>query len=206
MALKVDSLWHAAPATKPILRVEAKVEAINKLSFPRWELIRFEVPARGELRPITFTWHNGRGAPGSRALLEKLQGDDLDWGDKKEKRWRDHGGAMIVGAEGIVRATEHNASFRLLPEDKFKGVDRSRPEKLDRSRGHERDWLDACRGGKPAWASFDYAGPLTEFNMLGNVATQFPGPLEFDPLACKIVNNAAADKALRSEYRKGWSL
>jgi len=32
------------------------------------------------------------------------------------------------------------------------------------------------------------------------------GPLEFDPLACKIVNNKQANAALRREYRKGWSL
>ena len=42
--------------------------------------------------------------------------------------------------------------------------------------------------------------------MLGNVATQFEGPLEFDPVAMKIVNNAEADALLRSEYRKGWAL
>ena len=42
--------------------------------------------------------------------------------------------------------------------------------------------------------------------MLGNVATQFTGKIDFDPLACRIVNNQAADQALRSEYRKGWSL
>jgi len=48
--------------------------------------------------------------------------------------------------------------------------------------------------------------PLTEFNMLGNVATQLEGPLEYDPVAGKIVNRAEADKALRTEYREGWSL
>jgi hypothetical protein len=64
----------------------------------------------------------------------------------------------------------------------------------------------ACRGGKPAWASFDYADALNEHNMLGNVATRFEGKLEFDPVACKIVNNAEADKLLRLEYRQGWSL
>jgi len=66
--------------------------------------------------------------------------------------------------------------------------------------------LLACRGGEPPWAQFDYSGPLTEFNMLGNVATLFEGPLEYDPLAGKITNNPKADEALRFECRKGWSL
>jgi len=42
--------------------------------------------------------------------------------------------------------------------------------------------------------------------MLGNVATQFEGPLEYDPLTGKIVNHAGADKALGSEYGQGWTL
>jgi hypothetical protein len=42
--------------------------------------------------------------------------------------------------------------------------------------------------------------------MLGNVATQFEGKLVYDPLACKIVNNEAADKMLHDEYREGWVL
>jgi hypothetical protein len=42
--------------------------------------------------------------------------------------------------------------------------------------------------------------------MLGNVATQVEGGLEFDPVECKIVGNAEADKLLRCDYREGWSL
>ena len=42
--------------------------------------------------------------------------------------------------------------------------------------------------------------------MLGNVATQFQGVLEYDPLAGRILNNPEADKALGSECRQGWTL
>ena len=94
----------------------------------------------------------------------------------------------------------------MLPEDKFKNVKKGAPENVDRSQGHERDWLLACRGGKPAWANYDYSGPLTEFNMLGNVATQFGGTLEYDPLQGKILNNEEANRALGGDYRDGWLL
>jgi len=209
MALQVDSLWHAdpaKPATKPILRVEAKVKAINRLSFPRWELVRWDVPARGMLPPLPFYWHNGSSAPGMRAEIERLLGRELDWGDKGAKKWADWAGCLIIGSEGKIYTTAHNATFTMLPEEKFRGVQKDRPERVEPSRGHEQDWLLACRGGKPPWASYDYAGPLTEFNMLGNVATQFDLPLEYDPLAGKIVNHAEADQALQGEYRQGWSL
>jgi hypothetical protein len=155
--------------------------------------------------PIAFTWHNGR-APGSRELLEHLVSDDLDWGDKKRKKWDDFAGAMIVGTKGSIHTTGHNATFRLLPADQFKEVQVDRPESVEASRGHEEDWLAACRGGVPAWSNFDYADALNEFLMLGNVATQFSGPLVFDPTDMKVSNNRSADALLRCDYRKGWEL
>jgi hypothetical protein len=206
MALKIDSLWRADAAAKPLLRVEAKVKEINRLSFPRWELVRWDIPARGDLPPVRFSWHNGSSRPGMREEVEQLLGRGLDWGDKGEKKWADWAGCLIVGSEGKIYASGHNATFAMLPQEKFRGLQKERPEKVDRSRGHSEDWLSACRGGKAPWASFDYAGPLTEFNMLGNLATQFEGVLEYDPLAGRILNNPAADKALSSEYRQGWIL
>jgi len=207
MALKVQELW-LNPAAAPRgceLQVQARVSGINSLSFPKWEVIKWSIPPRAEFAAITFTWHNGR-APESRELLESLVGDGLDWGDKKQKKWADFAGAVIVGSKGTIHTTGHNATFRLLPEDKFKGVQTERPEKVEASHGHETDWLRACRGGPPAWANFDYADALNEFLMLGNVATQFESQLEFDPSAMKITNNSAADALLRCEYRKGWQL
>ncbi|MCR4412659.1 MAG: Gfo/Idh/MocA family oxidoreductase [Thermoguttaceae bacterium] len=206
MALRVDSLWHAEPAGKPIVRVEAKVKGINRLSFPRWELVRWDIPARAGLPPVRFFWHNGSSRPGVRDQLEGLLGRGLDWGDKGEKKWADWAGCLIVGTEGKIYASGHNATFVMLPEEKFRDVQKDRPEQVQRSRGHSEDWLAACAGGPAPWANFDYAGPLTEFNMLGNVATQFEGALEYDPLAGKILNNPEADKALASEYRPGWDL
>ena len=207
MALKVHELWQAEPTKdgRPVIRVEAKCSGLNRLSFPTWESVRWEIPARAGLPPIAINWHNG-GVPGVRELLEGLASDDLDWGDKKEKKWMDHAGAIIVGTKGRIHATGHNATFRLIPAADFKGVNTESPKSVESSRGHEMDWFLACRGGKPAWANFEYAGPLNEFLMLGNVATQFEKKLEFDPVDCKVLSDAEADKLLRSEYRQGWSL
>jgi hypothetical protein len=208
-ALHVHDLWldPAARVAPRVIRIEAKHSGVNKLSFPKWEVVKWTLPARAGFPPITFTWHNGR-APGSRGLLESMIGEELDWGDKKDKKWVDHGGAIIVGARGLVRATEHNATFRLLPHDQFPGIQTGRPEKVEDSKGHELDWLLACQGGKPAWANFDYADALNEFLMLGNIATQIePGTtLEFEPAAMKVLNHPAADALLGCEYRPGWAL
>ncbi len=55
-------------------------------------------------------------------------------------------------------------------------------------------------------SNLDYAGPLVEFLVLANVATQFGETLEFDPLACKITNHDEASAALSRPYRNGWTL
>ena len=207
-ALNVHELWLNPPAEQKarLIRIEARHAGVNKLSFPKWEVVKWTIPARAEFPLITFTWYGGRGH-GSRGFLETIA-EELDWGDKKQKKWVDHGGAVLVGTKGRVRATEHNATFRVLPEADFKGIQTERPEKVAPSRGHEQDWLQACRGGEPAWANFDYADALNEFLMLGNVATQLESntALEFDPVAMKIVNNPVADALLHCEYRKGWAL
>ena len=64
MALKVHELWLTeSPAEpRPVIRVQAACSGINHLSFPRWERIDWEIPARAEFPPITFTWHNGDGS------------------------------------------------------------------------------------------------------------------------------------------------
>ncbi len=203
MALKVHELWLAetvGPA-RPILRIQAKCSEINRLSFPRWEQVQWDVPARAGLPPISIRWYNGA-TPGLRELLDRTVYD----APEKQKGLWNFAGTLIVGSKGSIHTTGHNMWFRLLPADQFKGVQCDRPETVEDSRGPEQDWFAAIRGGKAPWSNFDYADALNEFLMLGNVATQFEGPLEFDPQAMKIVNNPAADALLRCEYRPGWKL
>jgi hypothetical protein len=203
MALKVHDLWLADPPAQPspILRIEAKSSGVNRLSFPRWEVVTWEIPARGKLPPIAITWSNG-GAPG---VDERLAPILKDAPDREKNNWR-FAGTLIVGSKGSIHTTGHNMWFHLLPADSFRGVQCERSETVENSRGPEQDWFAACRGGKRPWANFDYASALNEFLMLGNVATQFEGKLEFDPVAMKILNNPEADALLRCEYRQGWSL
>jgi len=207
-ALKLDLLWKADPVAgaEVLVRFEAEFSGIHKHTFPRREIVHYDFPARGDMPPVRINWYNGPGrAPGPRGLIEQVMGRQLDWGDAGEKKWQDHAGCLLVGTEGMLHSTGHNMSFSLLPEDKFKDFE-GPPRSLPRCRGHEREWLDACRGGPPAMSSFDYAGPLTEFVLLGNVATQFGDQLAFDPIEMKIANVEKANELLCREYRQGWSL
>lgn len=209
MALNVADLWDAklAGAAHAPIRIEAECSSVNRISFPVWEKIRWHVPARGQSRPVTFTWHQGpEYAPGSRELFERLMREHGAT-DEEIKKLLLYAGAMIVGTKGAIVTDSHNVNVTLLPKEKFAGVNKEKPKSVAESRGHYRDWIHACRGGEPPWARFEYAAPFNEFLMLGDVATRFPGSaLEYDPLAGTIANHPEASQALGYEYRKGWRL
>ena len=207
-ALKLDTLWtqQSGASAKTLVKLAPEVSGVHQHSLPKWEIIHYDFPARGDMPPVTIHWYNGPGkAPGPRDQIEQMLGRRLDWGDAGEKKWADHSGCLLIGSKAMIHSTGHNMSFTLLPENNFKDFE-GPPRVLPRSRGHEREWLDACKGGPAPMSNFDYAGRLAEFVLLGNVATLVGEPIEFDPLEIKVVNNAQADAALGREYREGWTL
>ena len=79
--------------------------------------------------------------------------------------------------------------------------------------GHYKEWIEACKGGKPAGSNFDWAGPLTEVVLLGNVALRqqlreelTTKKLFWDGVNLRFTNSEEANKSLKREYREGWSL
>jgi predicted dehydrogenase len=206
--LKLDSLWTQGTGnpTKSTIRLDVELSGLHDATFPNWEILHYTVPARGTLPSVTIHWYNGGGrAPGPRDKIEALLGRRLDWGDAGEKAWKDHAGCLLVGSEGMLHSNGHNTIFTLLPEGKFESL-ATLPESLPRPRGHENEWLEACKGGPAAMSRFEYSAPLTEFVLLGNVATLYGKAVEYDPAAMRVTNLPEADAALRRDYRRGWSL
>jgi hypothetical protein len=204
-AFQLRDMWE--PAEKPrTIRVETEVSEQCPDSFPRWQIVRFQVPQRGPLPPATIHWYNAAEPElvrlGVWARLEELAGRPLEWQDGS---WTPRSGTLLVGSKGVVHTNAHNSVCVFLPERDFPKVI-GPPLRLPRVAGHERDWFHACRGGPAAISSFDHSGPAMELLLLGNVAGLVEGPLEFDPSAMKIVNHAEADALLRPEHRAGWSV
>ena len=68
------------------------------------------------------------------------------------------------------------------------------------------NWVGCCKSGKLPCAHFGYSGPLTEMTVLGNVARRMDTRIEWDAKNLKVTNLSAANKYVKKEYRKGWSL
>jgi len=208
MGLCVKDLWEAGAGRGPI-RIVAECSEVNQLSYPRWERIRWEIPARGELPPVAFTWHHGYPpdyAEGSRKMLEQILRDHGAT-EKEFKGLLPDAGCLILGSKGLLATNSHNTEVRLLPKEKFDSVEQKRPLTLPASPGHYKEWIEACRGGPMPFSNFEYAAPFAEFLAVGSLSTRFPGePIEFDPASGRITNHPRAAEFLRYEYRKGWTI
>ena len=76
-------------------------------------------------------------------------------------------------------------------------------------RDHYGEFIDVVLGGEKqkCSANFDYAGPLTESVIIGNVAAHFPGEmLAFDARALRFPAKPEADQYLSRTYRHGWNV
>ena len=83
---------------------------------------------------------------------------------------------------------------------------------------HFREWVQAIRGGEPAMSNFpDYAGPLTETILLGNLAVwvaagEGPGKecegekVMWDAKNMKSTNVAGLEEIVKPVYRAGYTL
>ena len=72
---------------------------------------------------------------------------------------------------------------------------------------HWHQFVNACKGEGTASANFDYAGPLTEFVLLGVLANRVPGKLlKWNAADLKLEGSPEASALLRRKYRKGWDV
>jgi hypothetical protein len=77
---------------------------------------------------------------------------------------------------------------------------------LLRSKGHHRDWLDACKGGPAASSHFEYGARLTELALLGALALRLGRRIDWDAERMEARGIADADPMIRGSYRAGWEL
>ncbi len=172
--------------------------------------------------PIEMTWSDG----GIRPSHPEIIPANMDIGGAQSAN-----GVLIMGEKGLI-STNINDSSPLMPKLFLNdGTTEFGPEgKIEEEPeyGHQRKWVDACKAGfnsaehKGLTSSFDYAGPMTETVLMGNLAIRSfmlrkensKGQQDFfarkkllwDGLNMKISNLEEANQFVGREYRKGWEM
>jgi len=172
--------------------IQAASSRVNKETFPLASMVTYQFSGRGDQPPVKVVWYDGGLRPPRPADLPEgqIMGDN---------------GRLILGDDGFILGTQ------IYPESRRNEVGRVEPS-IWRSVGHYKEWLDACRGGRPAGSNFDWAGPLAEIVLLGNVALRVElrqvlttAPLLWDPVKLEIPNLSEANAFLHTTYREGWA-
>ena len=172
--------------------------------------------------PIEMTWSDGGIRPSHPDIIPA----DHDIGGENSAN-----GVLIIGDKGII-STNINDSSPLMPKLYLNdGTTEFGPEVEDNEEpeyGHQRKWVDACKAGfdspehQALTSSFDYAGPMTETVLMGNLAIRSymlrrensEGDMEFygrkkllwDGENMKITNLEEANQFVGRDHREGWEV
>mgnify|MGYP003673109723 FL=1 len=170
--------------------------------------------------PINMTWMDGGIKPAHPDIIPADQ--EIGGGAN---------GVLIIGEKGII-ATNINDSSPLMPKlylnDGTQEFGPQTEENIEPEYGHQRKWVDACKAGfgseehKGLTSSFDYAGPMTETVLMGNLAIRSymlrrensKGQQEFygrkkllwDGDKLLITNFEEANQFVGRTYREGWEM
>ncbi len=141
--------------------VVATCSGHNKDSYPLSSKIIYEFPAAmvdGKMRPaVTMYWYDG----GNRLPKDLAPAELLpDSGEVPIS------GSLMIGDKGkLYTPGDYGGGGHIVGGDPMTDI------KYPESKGHWEDFMEAIRGGKRNVANFpDYAGPLAETILLGNLA------------------------------------
>nr|MBI1230014.1 gfo/Idh/MocA family oxidoreductase [Cytophagales bacterium] len=183
--------------------------------------LHFDATPKSKSR-IEMTWSDGGIRPSHPDIIPA----DHDIGGSNSAN-----GVLIIGEKGII-STNINDSSPMMPKLYLNdGTTEFGPEvgSVDEPEyGHQRLWVDACKAGfnskehKALTSSFDYAGPMTETVLMGNLAIRSymlrrensKGQNEFfarkkllwDGENMRITNLEEANQFVGRTYRKGFEV
>ena len=181
------------PAPTSVEAVSANQTAI---SAPTASVVTYHFPAHGTRPPLKWVWYDGN--------LEPVLPPEFE----QERKLPDNH-TLILGSKASVLAQANYFTVRIIPEPKMQELAPSLPPKtIPRIPGgdHFAEWVNACKGGAPAGANFDYSSRLTEMVLLSNVAVRAKRRIEWDSAAMKITNLPSANEFITKQYRGGFGV
>ncbi|HXE80335.1 MAG TPA: Gfo/Idh/MocA family oxidoreductase, partial [Vicinamibacterales bacterium] len=185
-----DTIYRALKLDAPVAIEASSTERFEE-SFPRAMIVHFDFPARGDMPPVHATWYD--------AGLKPATPPELDEPGLEDE------GLLFIGDSGKILCEFNGGKPRLIPKSRMDAFTPP-PASLPRSPGNDREWIDACRGGAPGGANFEFTARVTDAILLGNVAMRTGKRILWDAAARQITNDPTASQYLRREYRDGWSL
>jgi predicted dehydrogenase len=174
--------------------VEAQTSEVKDETLPVWNIIHYEFGAKGDRPAVSMTWYDGGKLPPRPPELEP------------QRRLGDNG-ILFVGDKGKLLGPSHAGAPRLIPESRMKeyGIP---PKMMERSIGHHKEWIQACKDNNPkgALSGFAYSGPFTEALLVGNLAVRLQQRVEWDSVTIRSPNCPEADNYITRFYRTGYNV
>jgi len=192
MACHTFNMPFAALNLRDPVSVQAETSGHNGDSYPKWSVISYDFPANSKRPAVKAFWYDG----GKRPPNHLFEGRNVN-----------ESGSLLVGEKGKIYAPGDYC-------DQFEVIGNVNMPELEfvRSPGHFTEWVRAIKGGEPAMSNFpDYAGPLTETILLGNLAVWVAASgkgekVEWDPKNLKVKNISGLEEIVQPVYRTGYSL
>ena len=201
MACHTCNLPFMALNMRDPISVEAECPEHDGDSFPVRSKIKFEFPAIGGRAPFTMFWYDGGNLPPSELFADVTLTVKVE---EQEVPPPYRSGVLLVGDRAKMYAAGDYAEngIQIIGDVEELEVD------YPRSPGHEKEWFDAIRNpSQPATSNFpDYAGPLTETILLGNLAVWKRGRVEWDPKNLKPLNDPSLERIVHCKYRDGYQV
>ncbi len=176
--------------------VQATTSGHNRDSYPKWSVITYDFPANTEREACKMVWYDGGQKPGP----ELFDGEQVS-----------ETGVLLIGDKGKLFAPGDycEKGYKLLA-----GAEEPAKAEFEASPGHFEEYVRAIKGGQQARSSFaDYAGPLTETILLGNLAVwaaaepETPGKkIEWDAQNLTPTNAPEVAAVVKPEYSEGYKL
>jgi predicted dehydrogenase len=189
-----DPACWALDLREPLSIEASAAGGVDSYIAPVGGIYTYQFGARGKMSAVKFTWYEGGLMP---PRPEGLEEDD--------QLGANGNGILFIGDTGMITCPGWAGRPTMLPGARDASYKRP-PATLPRSKGHHRDWLDACKGGKASSANFEYSAGLTEVGLLGLVAMRLQKKMYWDAKAMKATNAPEADKFLKENYRPGWEV
>lgn len=161
---------------------------VRRETAPNASSVTWRFAASADHAPITVRWYDGGMMPA------------YPLGVDSNRPIFQRDGTLIIGSKGML------LNHRLLPESRMKEVGKP-PQLIDRSPGHYKEWLQACKGGDSAGSDFvKHAAHLTAVVQMGNIAIRNGKKLLWDTTSNQFIDNLAANALILPPARAGWEL